>query len=176
MHVPYRGAAGPALVDLLGGQVQVMFPTMSASIGYIRTSKLRALAVTTPTRSEALPQVSTVSDFVPGFEATFWTGIGAPKNMPADIVDKLNREINAGLADPKADIGQNLMSRSEARLALPECQSERLRCLLLTSGAGMRPRRILGEENHAQDGIGFPNGSLRRCPLVHFSDLGRCPT
>jgi tripartite-type tricarboxylate transporter receptor subunit TctC len=99
VHVPYRGG-GPALPDLLAGQVQVMFPSMSSSIEYVRTGKLRALAVTTATRSDALPQVSTVNDFVPGFEATLWTGIGAPKNTPADIVDKLNREINAGLADP----------------------------------------------------------------------------
>jgi tripartite-type tricarboxylate transporter receptor subunit TctC len=109
VHVPYRGAGG-ALPDLLAGQVQVMFPTMSASIQYVRAGNLRALAVTTATRSDALPQVSTVSDFVPGFEATLWTGIGAPKNTPADIVDKLNREINAGFADPTikarlADLG-----------------------------------------------------------------------
>jgi tripartite-type tricarboxylate transporter receptor subunit TctC len=109
VHVSYRGG-GPALPDLLAGQVQVMFPSMSSSIEYVRTGKLRALAVTTATRSDALPQVSTVSDFVPGFEATLWTGIGAPKNTPADIVDKLNREINAGLADPTikarlADLG-----------------------------------------------------------------------
>src|SRR5215510_6267469 len=109
VHVPYRGG-GVALPDLLAGQVQVMFPSMSSSIEYVRTGKLRALAVTTATRSDALPQVSTVSDFVPGFEATLWTGIGAPKNTPADIVDKLNREINAGLADPTikarlADLG-----------------------------------------------------------------------
>jgi tripartite-type tricarboxylate transporter receptor subunit TctC len=109
VHVPYRGG-GPALPDLLAGQVQVMFPSMSSSIEYVRTGKLRALAVTTATRSDSLPQVSTVSDFVPGFEATLWTGIGAPKNTPADIVDKLNREINAGLADPTikarlADLG-----------------------------------------------------------------------
>jgi tripartite-type tricarboxylate transporter receptor subunit TctC len=109
VHVPYRGAGG-ALPDLLAGQVQVMFPTMSASIQYVRAGNLRALAVTTATRSDALPQVSTVSDFVPGFEATLWTGIGAPKNTPADIVDKLNREIDAGLADPTikarlADLG-----------------------------------------------------------------------
>jgi len=99
VHVPYRGA-GPALVDLISGQVQVVFPTMSSSIEYVRAGKLRALAVTTSTRSEALPQTPTVSDFVPGFEATFWTGVGAPKSTPADIVDRLNREINAGLADP----------------------------------------------------------------------------
>jgi tripartite-type tricarboxylate transporter receptor subunit TctC len=118
MHVPYRGAGG-ALPDLLAGQVQVMFPTMSASIQYVRAGNLRALAVTTATRSDALPQVSTVSDFVPGFEATLWTGIGAPKNTPADIVDKLNREINAGLADPTikarlADLGGTLLVGSPA--------------------------------------------------------------
>jgi tripartite-type tricarboxylate transporter receptor subunit TctC len=83
-----------------GGQIQVMFPTMSSSIEYVRAGKLRALAVTTTTRSEALPQIPTVGDFVPGFEATFWIGVGAPKNTPSDIVDKLNKEINAGLADP----------------------------------------------------------------------------
>jgi len=99
VHVPYRGG-GPALVDLLSGQVQVMFPTMSSSIEYVRAGKLRALAVTSATLSEALPQIPTVSDFVPRFEATFWTGIGAPKNTPTDVVDKLNKEINAGLADP----------------------------------------------------------------------------
>jgi tripartite-type tricarboxylate transporter receptor subunit TctC len=100
VHVPYRGG-GPALVDLLSGQVQVMFPTMSSSIEYVRAGKLGALAVTSATPSEALPQIPTVSDFVPGFEATFWTGIGAPKNTPTDVVDKLNKEINAGLGDPR---------------------------------------------------------------------------
>jgi tripartite-type tricarboxylate transporter receptor subunit TctC len=100
VHVPYRGA-GPALVDLLGGQVQVLFATVSSSLEYVRAGKLRALAVTTTTRSEALPHIPTVSDFVPGYETSFWTGIGVPKNTPAEIVDKLNREINAALADPK---------------------------------------------------------------------------
>jgi tripartite-type tricarboxylate transporter receptor subunit TctC len=109
VHVPYRGA-GPALVDLLGGQVQVMFATMSSSIEYVRASKLRALAVTTATRSPALPDTRTVADFVPGYESSFWTGIGAPKDTPAEIIDKLNTEINAALADPKmkarlADLG-----------------------------------------------------------------------
>jgi tripartite-type tricarboxylate transporter receptor subunit TctC len=109
VHVPYRGA-GPALVDLLGGQVQVMFATMSSSIEYVRAGKLRALAVTTAARSPALPDIPTVADFVSGYEASFWTGIGAPKDTPAEIIDKLNTEINAALADPKmkarlADLG-----------------------------------------------------------------------
>jgi tripartite-type tricarboxylate transporter receptor subunit TctC len=97
---PYRGAA-PALTDLLGGQVQVMFVAISASIEYVRAGKLRPLAVTTAPRSEALPDVPTVGEFVPGFEASSWYGVGAPKNTPAEIVDKLNKEINAALADPK---------------------------------------------------------------------------
>jgi tripartite-type tricarboxylate transporter receptor subunit TctC len=100
VHVPYRGA-GPALVDLLGGEVQVMFASMSSSIEYVRTGKLRALAVTTAKRSPVLPDIPTVAEFVPGYESSFWTGIGAPKNTPAEIVDKLNREINAGLLDSK---------------------------------------------------------------------------
>jgi tripartite-type tricarboxylate transporter receptor subunit TctC len=100
LHVPYRGE-GPALADLLGGQVQVMFPTAPASIEYVRASKLRALAVTTATRSEALPDLPTVGDFVPGYEASGWYGVVAPKNTPAEIVNKLNKEINAALADPK---------------------------------------------------------------------------
>jgi tripartite-type tricarboxylate transporter receptor subunit TctC len=100
VHVPYRGM-GPALTDLLGGQVQVTFPSMPASIQYIRAGTLRALAVTTATRSEALPDIPTVGEFVPGYEASTWYGIGAPKATPAEIVDKLNTEINASLADPK---------------------------------------------------------------------------
>src|SRR5215472_8359101 len=98
--VAYRGA-GPALTDLLAGQVQVSFPTMPASIEHIRTGKLRALAVTTAKRSEALPGVPTVGEFLPGYEASNWYGVGIPKNTPAEIIDKLNKEINAGLADPK---------------------------------------------------------------------------
>jgi tripartite-type tricarboxylate transporter receptor subunit TctC len=101
VHVPYRGA-GPALVDLIGGQVQVMFASMSSSIEYVRAGKLRALAVTTATRLSVLPDIPTVAEFVPGYEASFWTGIGAPRNTPPmEIVEKLNQEINAGLADPK---------------------------------------------------------------------------
>ena len=99
-NLPYRGA-GPALVDLLGGQVQVMFASMSSSIAYVRARKLRALAITIATRSPVLPDLPTVAEFVPGYEFSFWTGIGAPRNTPAEIVDKLNKEINAALADPK---------------------------------------------------------------------------
>jgi tripartite-type tricarboxylate transporter receptor subunit TctC len=100
VSVPYRGA-GPALTDLLAGQVQVSFPTMPASIEHIRTGKLRALAVTTVKRSDALPDIPTVGEFLPGYEASNWYGVGIPKNTPAEIIDKLNKEINAGLADPK---------------------------------------------------------------------------
>jgi tripartite-type tricarboxylate transporter receptor subunit TctC len=100
LHVPYRGGA-PALIDLLGGQVQVMFDTIPQSIEYIRAGKLRALAVTTAARSDVLPDVPPIGDFVPGFEAGSWWGVGVPRNTPTAIVDRLNREINAGLADPK---------------------------------------------------------------------------
>jgi tripartite-type tricarboxylate transporter receptor subunit TctC len=100
VHVPYRGN-GPALTDLLGGQVQVLFPSVPSSIEYIRSGKLRALGVTTAMRSQALPDIPTVGEFVPGYEASLWFGIGSPKNTPAEIIDKLNREIDAALADPK---------------------------------------------------------------------------
>jgi tripartite-type tricarboxylate transporter receptor subunit TctC len=108
-HVPYRGST-PALIDLLSGQVQAMFDLMPSSIGYIRASKLLALAVTTSTRSDALPDVPTISEFVPGYEASTWNGVSVPRNTPIEIVDKLNKEINAGLADPTmkarfADLG-----------------------------------------------------------------------
>ena len=109
VHVPYRGDA-PALIDLLGGQVQVMFGILPLSVEYIRVGKLRALAVTTATRSAALPDIPTVGEFVPGYEARLWHGVGAPKNTSNEVVDKLNKEINAGLADPNmkarlADLG-----------------------------------------------------------------------
>jgi tripartite-type tricarboxylate transporter receptor subunit TctC len=117
-HVPYRGD-GPAMADLIGGQVQVGFATMTASIGYIRADRLRPLAVCTSKRSEALPDIPTVADFVPGFEASSWFGIAAPKGTPAEIIDRLNRETNAGLADPMvkarlADMGGMLLSGSPA--------------------------------------------------------------
>jgi tripartite-type tricarboxylate transporter receptor subunit TctC len=107
--VPYRGMA-PAVTDLLGGQVQVLFNSLPASIGYIKADRLRALAVTTATRAELLPDIPTISEFFPGYEASQWYGLGVPKNTPAEIVDKLNKEVNAALADPKmkarlADLG-----------------------------------------------------------------------
>ena len=98
LHVPYRGTA-PAITDLLGGQVQGSFVSMPGSIEYIRAGKLRPLAVTTAIRSAVLPDVPTVGEFVPGYEASVWYGVGAPKNTPAEIVQKLNKEINAGLSD-----------------------------------------------------------------------------
>jgi tripartite-type tricarboxylate transporter receptor subunit TctC len=117
-HVPYRGG-GPALNDLLGGQVQVSFFSTPPSIQYIRAGKLRALAVTTATRSDALPDIPAVGEFVPGYEASQWNGIGAPKNTPTEVVDKLNKEINASLADPKlqarlADLGGAVIALSPA--------------------------------------------------------------
>jgi tripartite-type tricarboxylate transporter receptor subunit TctC len=118
LHVPYRGDV-PAITDLLGGQVQVYFGTLSGSIEYIRTGKLRALAVTTATRSEMLPDVPTVGESVPGYEASTWSGVGAPKGTPIEIVDKLNNEINAALANPKfkarlADLGVTTLALTPA--------------------------------------------------------------
>jgi tripartite-type tricarboxylate transporter receptor subunit TctC len=98
--VAYRGGA-PALVDLMGGQVQVMFEGIASTVGYITAGKLRALAVTSATRSAALPDVPAIGEFVPGYEASQWCGVGAPKNTPAEIIEKLNREISASLADPQ---------------------------------------------------------------------------
>src|SRR5262249_55234969 len=118
LHVPYRGDV-PAITDLLGGQVQVYFGTLSGSIEYIRTGKLRALAVTTASRSEMLPDVPTVGESVPGYEASTWSGVGAPKATPAEIVEKLNKEINAALADPNmrkrlTDLGVAVFAGSPA--------------------------------------------------------------
>jgi len=100
VHVPYRGAAA-AVNDLLGGQIQVTFTELASSIGFIRAGRLRALAVTTPMRLEALPEVPPMAEFVQGFEASQWNGVGAPKNTPSEIIDKLNKEVNAALVDPK---------------------------------------------------------------------------
>jgi tripartite-type tricarboxylate transporter receptor subunit TctC len=118
VHVPYRGA-GPALIDLLGGQVQVMFPATVSSIEYIRAGRLRALAVTAATRKDALPDIPTVGQFVPGYEASNWYGIGVPTGTPAEIIGKLNKEVNAGLADAKmkarlADLGETPFPGSPA--------------------------------------------------------------
>jgi tripartite-type tricarboxylate transporter receptor subunit TctC len=118
VHVPYRGS-GPALTDMLGGQVQVMFDNMPASIEHIRAGKLRALAVTTSERSPALPDVPTLAETVAGYEASAWFGIGVPKGTPADVIDKLNKAMNAALADPAmkaklADLGGMLMPGTPA--------------------------------------------------------------
>ena len=118
VHVSYRGSA-PALTDLLSGQIQLMFDPMPSSIGHIKAGKLRALAVTTATRSEVLPDLPTLRDFVPGYEASTWFGIVAPTNTPAEIIEKLNNAINAGLADPKikarlAEMGGMLLAGSPA--------------------------------------------------------------
>jgi len=121
VHVPYRGQA-PALTDLLGGRMQTIFDPVSSSLAHIRAGELRPLAVTTSTRSEALPDIPTVAEFVPGYEASPWFGVGAPKNTPTEIVDKLNKEINAGLADPKmkarlAELGATTLPGSPADFA-----------------------------------------------------------
>ena len=121
LHVPYRGAA-PALNDLIGGQVQVMILPIISSIEHIKAGRLRALAVTTATRLEVVPDVPTVAEFLPGYEVSDWTGIGVPRNTPAEIVDKLATEINAALGDPKmkarlAELGSVLMPMSRADFA-----------------------------------------------------------
>ena len=117
-HVPYRGGA-PAVADLIGGQVQVYFDGISGSLEHVRSGKLRALGVTTAQRADVLPNVPSIAEFVPGYEAGGWYGIGVPKNVPAEVVDRLNREINAGLADPKlktrlADLGYVTFGGSSA--------------------------------------------------------------
>ena len=118
VHVPYRGAA-PALVDLIAGQVQVQFASTPETIEYIRAGKLRALAVTTATRSDTLPEIPSVGEFVPGYETGAWWGVGVPKNTPAPIIGRLNNEINAALADPKmkvrlVDLGGTALAGSPA--------------------------------------------------------------
>jgi len=120
VHVPYRGE-GLALTDLIGGQVQVFFGTITSSIEYIRAGRLRALAVTAASRSEVLPDLPIVADFVPGFASETWIGLGAPKNTPVEVIDKLNKEINGALADPKirarlADLGGTVLAGSPADL------------------------------------------------------------
>ena len=116
LHVPYRGS-GPALIDLIGGQVQVMFDAVPASIDHIRGGRLRALAVTGAARSDVLPDIPTVGDFVPGYEASGWFGVGAPRNTPSEIIDKLNKQINVALTEPRikariADLGGTVVAGS----------------------------------------------------------------
>jgi tripartite-type tricarboxylate transporter receptor subunit TctC len=117
-HVPYRGTA-PAMQDLLTNRVQVMFDSLPSSLEHIRAGRLRALAVTTAARSEALPDIPTIAEFVPGYEASIWFGVGAPKATPPEIIERLNREINVGLANPRlkarlADLGGTPLRGSPA--------------------------------------------------------------
>ena len=127
VHVPYRSVAA-GITDLLSGQVQVTFGTTASTIEYIRAGTLRALAVTTATRSETLPDLPTIAEFVPGYEASAWFGAGAPRNTPAEIVNKLNSEINACLADPKlkARIAE-LGGASQSRAHLPTSEGSSLK-------------------------------------------------
>ena len=118
VHVPYRGGA-PAIADLMGGQLQVMFDVMPEAIEYIRSGRLRSLAVTTAQRNPAMPDVPTVGEFLPGYEASYWWGVGAPRSTPVEVINKLNREINGALADPKikarlADLGGTVLPDSPA--------------------------------------------------------------
>jgi len=140
LHVPYKGSA-PALTDLLGGQVQVMFDNLPASIAFIKAGKLRPLGVTTSTSVPALPGVPPVSATVPGFEASSWFGVAAPKGTPKEIVDKLNKEINAALADPKIkarieDLGGILFPGSPADFGkFVQAETDKWRPVVLKSGA-----------------------------------------
>jgi tripartite-type tricarboxylate transporter receptor subunit TctC len=118
IHVPYRGSVA-ALTDMLGGQVQVLFDNLPASLEYVKAGKVRALAVTTARRTAALPDLPTIGEFVPGYEASLWWGVGVPKNTPIEIIDKLNKEINVCLADPKmkaqlAGLGAEVLAGSPA--------------------------------------------------------------
>jgi len=139
-HVPYKGA-GPALIELIGGQVHVMFDNMPSSIGHIKAGELRALAVTTAKRSHVLPDVPTVAETVPGYEASAWFGMGAPKGTPAEIVARLNREVNEALADPKmrerlAELGGDPIAGSPAEFwALHTAETEKWAKVVKFSGA-----------------------------------------
>jgi tripartite-type tricarboxylate transporter receptor subunit TctC len=142
VHVPYRGQ-GPALTDLLGGQVQILFATTPGTTDYIATGKLRALAVTTASRTEMLPDLPPVGDFVPGYEASQWYGMSAPKSTPAPIVDRLNKEINAALADPRmksrfADIGGEPLPGSPAEFGKLIAE-ETEKWAKVVRAAGMKP-------------------------------------
>jgi tripartite-type tricarboxylate transporter receptor subunit TctC len=143
VHVPYRGGA-PAMTDLLAGQVQMMLPVPSTSIAYVRQGTLRPLAVTTATRWDMLPDIPTIGEFVPGYEASTWFGVGAPRNTPDEIVDKLNREINAGLADPKMrarldDLGGGVFASSPAEFG-KLLADETEKWGKVVRNAGLRPR------------------------------------
>jgi tripartite-type tricarboxylate transporter receptor subunit TctC len=139
-HVPYKGA-GPALVDLIGGQTHVMFDNLPSSIEYIKAGKLRALGVTTQKRSAALPDVPTVADTVPGYEASAWFGMAAPKGTPAEAINRLNREINDALADPKikarlAELGGDSIAGSPADFwKLHTMETEKWAKVVKSSGA-----------------------------------------
>jgi tripartite-type tricarboxylate transporter receptor subunit TctC len=142
VHVPYRGL-GPAMTDLLGGQVQAIFSTMPPAIGHIRAGRLRALGMTSTTRSEALPDVPIIADFLPGYEASLLNGLGAPRKTPADIVDTLNKQVSAIVAEPRmktrlADLGDVpvAMTPAEFGKALAE-ETEKWRKVIRT--AGIRP-------------------------------------
>ena len=140
VHVPYRGGA-LALTDLIGGQVQIMFDNVPTAAEFIKSGKLRGLAVTSTAKSDVLPELPTVAEFVPGYEASVWSGIGAPKGTPADIIEKLNREINAILADPKAkarftELGATLLPGSPADFGkLVEKETEKWGKVVKFSGA-----------------------------------------
>ena len=140
LHVPYKGA-GPALVDLIGGQMHVLFDNLPSSIGYIRSGDLRALAVTTAQRSPALPNVPTVAESVPGYEASAWFGVGAPKGTPAAIVNRINREVNAALKDPKllqrlADLGGTPIAGSPSDFwAVHKLETDKWARVVRASGA-----------------------------------------
>jgi len=140
LQVPYRGAAA-AVTDLLGGEMQVMFDILTGSMQYIKAGRLRALAVTSAARSEALPDIPTVGEFVPGYEASSWNGVGVPKNTPAEIVAKLNTEINAALADPNikarlADLGGAPMPMKTVEFgALVATETEKWAKVVKFSGA-----------------------------------------
>jgi tripartite-type tricarboxylate transporter receptor subunit TctC len=139
-HVSYRGEA-PAITDLLGGQVDVLFGGLPGAVEHIRASRLRALGVTTKDKSDALPDVPSIGDFVPGYEASAWYGIGAPRGTPADIIDLLNKEINLGLADPKvlarfAELGFTAVSGSPAEFGkLITVETEKWAKIVKLSGA-----------------------------------------
>jgi tripartite-type tricarboxylate transporter receptor subunit TctC len=142
IHVPYRGG-GQVMSDLIAGQVQISFIGLTVAIEHIRSGKVRALAVTTATRSDALPDIPTVGDFVPGYEASAFWGVGAPRNTPAEIIDKLNKEINAGLSDPKlttrlAEGGGTVLAGSPADFGKLICD-ETEKWAKLIRFAGIRP-------------------------------------